>query len=60
VINIIGIGLGATVASAISDYIFADEKRIGFGISLVALVSAPLAALLFWRCQRAFKELQLN
>jgi len=60
VINIIGIGLGATVASAISDYIFEDEKRIGDGISLVALVSTPLAAFLFWRCQRAFKELQLN
>jgi len=58
VINIIGIGLGATVASAISDYIFADENRIGDGISLVALVSAPLAALLFWRCQKTFKALQ--
>lgn len=58
VINIIGIGLGATVASAISDYVFADENRIGDGISIVALLSAPLAAVLFWRCQRAFKELQ--
>jgi MFS family permease len=58
VINIIGIGLGATVASAISDYIFADEKRIGDGISIVALVSAPLASLLFWRCQTTFRALQ--
>ena len=58
VINLIGIGLGATVASAISDYIFADENRIGDGISLVALISAPLAALLFWRCQKTFKALQ--
>lgn len=58
VINIIGIGLGATVASAISDYIFADENRIGDGISLVALISAPVAGLLFWRCQKTFKALQ--
>ena len=58
VINIIGIGLGATVASAISDYIFVDENRIGDGISLVALFSAPAAALLFWRCQKTFKALQ--
>jgi len=58
VINIIGIGLGATVASAISDYIFADEKRIGDGISIVALFSAPLASLLFWRCQKTFRALQ--
>jgi hypothetical protein len=58
VINIVGIGLGATVASAISDYVFADEARIGDGVSVVALVSAPLAALLFWRCRATFVALQ--
>jgi MFS family permease len=58
VINIIGIGLGATVASAISDYVFADDTRIGDGVSLVALVSAPLAAWLFWQCRKTFHSLQ--
>ena len=58
VINIVGIGLGATVASAISDHIFADETRIGDGVSLVALVSVPVAGLLFWRCQKTFRALQ--
>lgn len=58
VINIIGIGLGATVASAISDYVLADENRIGDGISLVALLSAPVAGVLFWRCQKTFRALQ--
>ena len=60
VINIIGIGLGATVASAISDYVFADENRIGDGISIVALLSAPVAALLFWRSRETFKALQYS
>ena len=58
VINIVGIGLGATVASAISDHIFADESRIGDGVSWVAFVSAPVAGLLFWRCQKTFRALQ--
>lgn len=58
VINIVGIGLGATVASAISDHILADETRIGDGVSLVALVSVPVAGLLFWRCQKTFRALQ--
>lgn len=58
VINIIGIGLGATAASAISDYLIGDDKRIGDGVSLVALVSAPLAGLLFWRCKKAFQAMQ--
>ena len=57
-INIVGIGLGATVASAISDHIFADESRIGDGVSWVAFVSAPVAGLLFWRCQKTFRALQ--
>lgn len=60
IINIIGIGLGATVASAISDYVFADENRIGDGISIVALLSAPVAALLFWRSRETFKALQYS
>lgn len=58
VINIVGIGLGATVASAISDHIFADETRIGDGVSLVALVSVPVAGLLFRRSQKTFRALQ--
>jgi len=60
IINIIGIGLGATVASAISDYVFADENRIGDGISIVALLSAAVAALLFWRSRETFKALQYS
>jgi len=51
-INIIGICFIATIASAIADYIFTDENRIGDGISLAELVNAPLAALLFWRCRK--------
>lgn len=58
IINIIGIGLGATVASAISDYVLADETRIGDGISLVALIAAPGAAVLFWLSRHTFKSLQ--
>lgn len=58
VINIIGIGLGATAASSISDYLIGDDKRIGDGVSLVALISAPLAGLLFWRCKKAFQAMQ--
>lgn len=58
VVNIVGIGLGATVASVISDHILADESRIGDGVSWVALLSLPVAGLLFWRCQKTFRALQ--
>jgi len=51
-INIIGICFIATIASAITDYIFTEKNRIGDGISLAVFVNAPLAALLFWHCRQ--------
>jgi len=60
IINIIGIGLGATAASVVSDFVFADDARIGDGVSLVALLSAPLAAVLFHRARKSFVTMQGN
>ena len=58
VINLLGIGLGATAASAISDFVFQDENRIGDGVTLVALLAAPLAVLLLWRSLAGFRALE--
>jgi MFS family permease len=53
VINLTGIGFGATAASAISDFVLRDERRVGDGVAFVALVAAPLAAaLLAWAMPR--------
>jgi MFS family permease len=58
VINLTGIGFGATFASMISDFVLRDETRIGDGVSAVALVSAPLAAWLLWRAMSHYRRMQ--
>lgn len=58
VINLTGIGFGATAASLISDYLLHDDKRIGDGVSAVAAVAAPLAAIALWRAMRHYRSMQ--
>jgi len=58
VINLTGIGFGATFASMISDFVLRDETRIGDGVSTVALVSAPLAAWLLWKAMASYRQMQ--
>ena len=58
VINLTGIGLGATTASLVSDYLLRDEQRIGAGVALVAAVAAPLAALLLGLAMRRYRAMQ--
>ncbi len=58
VINLTGIGIGATAAAAVSDYLLQDDQRIGDGVSLVAAIAAPLAALLLWYGLRPYREMQ--
>lgn len=58
VINLTGIGFGATAASLVSDYVLRDDTRIGDGVTAIACVAAPLAALLLWRAMPAFRRMQ--
>jgi MFS family permease len=58
VINLTGIGFGATAASAVSDYVLRDDQRIGDGVSVVAAIAAPLAALLLWNGLKPYRAMQ--
>jgi MFS family permease len=58
VINLTGIGFGATAASMVSDYLLHDDRRIGDGVSLVAAIAAPLAALVLASGMRAYRNMQ--
>jgi MFS family permease len=57
-INLTGIGFGATAASLVSDYILHDDRRIGDGVSLVAAITTPLAVLALWSARRHFRAMQ--
>ena len=55
VINLTGIGFGATAAALVSDHVLHDENRIGDGVAWVAAVGLPLAALLLYAARRHYR-----
>lgn len=60
VINLLGIGLGSSAASFVSDVVLQDEQRIGDGVTAVAAVAAPLAAWLIHRARPTYRRLTLT
>jgi hypothetical protein len=44
-INILGLGLGSTVVGLITDFLFQDEAKVGWSISLAIGIEVPLAIL---------------
>ena len=48
VVNLTGIGLGATIAALLMDYVFKSDLAVGKSMSLVSLVAAPAAAIVLW------------
>lgn len=57
VVNLTGIGFGATAMSLVSDLILRDEQRIGDGVSIVTAIAAPLAALIVASGLTRYREL---
>lgn len=58
VINLTGIGFGATAAALVSDHVLHDENRIGDGVAFVAAVGLPLAAILLGTARRHYRAMQ--
>lgn len=48
VVNLTGIGLGATVAAVLMDYVFRSDLAVGKSMAVVSLVAAPAAGLVLW------------
>jgi MFS family permease len=46
--NFVGLGFGATSVALLTDYVFRDEKMLGYSMSVVVLIVLPLSALSLW------------
>ncbi len=46
--NFVGLGFGATSVALLTDYVFRDEKMLGYSMSAVVLIVLPLSALSLW------------
>ena len=66
-VNILGIGLGATFIAAITDFVFANDNDLRYSIALASAIVAPaMAATLYWgikhyrKCIKEFQVSQAN
>jgi len=54
-INIFGLGLGSTSVALITDFIFADEAKVGWSIAVAIGVEVPLAILVIAIGMKAYR-----
>lgn len=54
-VNVLGIGFGATLIAAITDFVFADDYALRYSISLASAVIAPTIVLILWRGLRHYR-----
>ncbi len=55
-VNMLGLALGSTLVALATDFAFGDESALQHSLSLVSACLVPLAALLFWRGLKAFRD----
>ena len=56
VVNLTGIGLGATVTALVTDYVFADDSMLRYAMTIVAAISGSLAILILWSAMAPFRN----
>ena len=56
VFAIIGMGLGPTFIAVFTDFVFGDEQKLHYALSVSALVMAPLAAWIMWMGVKPYGE----
>ena len=56
VVNLTGIGMGATVTALITDYVFRDDAMLRYSMSLVGGLGGTLACVILWVGIRYYRQ----
>ena len=54
-LNAIGIGLSPSITAVLTNYVFQDELKLVNSVSLMAVSSSILAALILWRGLKPYR-----
>ena len=54
-LNVIGIGLSPSITAVLTNYVFQDELKLVNSVSLMAVSSSILAALILWRGLKSYR-----
>jgi len=52
--NLFGMGFGAMLIGAITDYVLHDPQKVGLSTAIVLFAGAPITSLLIWSARRDF------
>jgi len=55
-VNLIGLGLGPSAVAALTDYVFRDDKMVGWSLLVTTVTAHAVSALLLWTGLRSFRE----
>jgi len=55
-VNIIGIGFGATFIALITDFVFGQDTDLRYSIALASGIIAPIAIIIFWRALKPYRD----
>ncbi len=55
-LNLAGIGLGPTIVALFTDHVFHDDLAVGKSLMMLALIAAPLSAVLLWAARRPYRK----
>lgn len=53
---LVGATLGPFLVGFTTDYVFADEQKVGWSLALTSLIANPIAAWLLWRAFKGTRE----
>ena len=53
--SFVGLGFGATSVALFTDYVFRNEKMLGYSMSVVLLIVLPLTSLVLWYCLARYR-----
>ena len=59
-VNILGLGVGASLIAAITDFVFADDAALRYSIALASAVIAPMIVVILWRGLRHYRACALE
>lgn len=59
VVNLLGLGFGPSATALVTQYVFKDDKLVGYSLLVVSTFALSLAALLIWQTISAYRKSML-
>ena len=56
IVNLLGLGFGPSIVAWVTQYIFQEDKAVGYSLALVSFMALFISMICIWSSQKAYKE----